>query len=119
MARSARLGACISLVAGVFIASVATVQARGALAIGDCGVSGGSWNYNRDRDARDAVLDKCKGRNCKVVTSFTGLCAAVAIDQSRSCGTWGWATRESRRRAEDTAIRQCENAGGRDCEISF
>jgi hypothetical protein len=87
------------------------------LAIGDCGAWGGSWNYDDDDDARERARSECKGRNCKVVTSFNGLCAAFAIDRARSCGAWGWATRESQRQAENVAIRECENAGGRDCQI--
>jgi hypothetical protein len=104
-------------IAGALIASVAAADARGALAIGNCGAWGGSWNYDSDRRARDRALDECRGRNCKVVTSFSGLCAAFAIDRAKSCGAWGWATRESQRSAERVAIRECENAGGRDCDI--
>jgi hypothetical protein len=111
------LGARVAVLAGVLIASVATAQAKGALAIGNCGAWGGSWNYDDDNDARDRAMSECKGRNCRVVTSFTGLCAAYAIDRARTCGAWGWATRESQRQAETVAIRECENAGGENCEI--
>ena len=117
MTHSVRLGASIAVLAAVLVASVVTVQARGALAIGNCGAWGGSWNYSSDDDARDRALSECKGRNCRVVTSFNGLCAAYAIDRARSCGAWGWATRERQREAENVAIRECENAGGRDCQI--
>ena len=117
MTKSARLGATIAVMASVLIASVATVQARGALAIGDCGAWGGSWNYDSDDDARDRAQAECKGRNCRVVTSFDGLCAAFATDRSRTCGAWGWATRERQRAADEVAIDECEKAGGRNCQI--
>ena len=117
MTHSVRLGASIAVLAAVLVASVVTVQARGALAIGNCGAWGGSWNYDSDDDARDRALSECKGRNCRVVTSFAGLCAAYAIDRAKSCGAWGWATRERQSTAENVAIRECENAGGRDCQI--
>ncbi len=117
MTRSVRLGASVAVLAGVLIASVATVQARGAPAVGNCGAWGGSWNYDDDDEARDRALAECKGRNCKVVTSFNGLCAAFATDRARSCGAWGWATRERQSTAENVAIRECENAGGRNCQI--
>ena len=117
MTRSVWLGACLAVLAGALIASGTTAQARGALAIGNCGAWGGSWNYDDDSDARDRALSECKGRNCRVVTSFSGLCAAFAIDRARSCGAWGWATRESRSQARNVAIRECEAAGGRDCRI--
>ncbi len=117
MTHSVRLEARIAVLAAVLMASVSTVQARGALAVGNCGAWGGSWNYDSDRQARDRAMDECRGRNCKVVTTFTGLCAAYAVDRSRSCGAWGWATRETQRQAENVAIRECENAGGRNCQI--
>jgi hypothetical protein len=117
MSHSIRLGARIAMLAGVLIASVATAQARGALAIGNCGAWGGSWNYNDDEEARDRALSECKGRNCRIVTSFDGLCAAYAIDRDRTCGAWGWSTRERQSAAEEVAIRECENAGGRNCQI--
>jgi hypothetical protein len=116
--RHARWGyARIAAVAGAMIVSTVAAEARGALAIGNCGAWGGSWNYDSDARARDRALDECKGRNCRVVTSFTGLCAAYAIDSRNSCGAWGWATRESRRQAENVAISECESAGGRSCRI--
>lgn len=117
MTHSVRLGARVAVLAGILIASVGTAQARGALAIGNCGAWGGSWNYDSDDEARDRALNECRGRNCRVVTSFSGLCAAFAIDRSKSCGAWGWATRESQRQAEIVAIRECENAGGDNCQI--
>lgn len=117
MTRSVLLGARIAVLAGVLMASVSMAQARGALVIGNCGAWGGSWNYDDDSEARDRALSECKGRNCKVVTSFSGLCAAFAIDRARTCGAWGWATRERQSTAEEVAIRECENAGGRDCQI--
>ena len=117
MKRSVWLGVRIAVLAGALIASGATAQARGALAIGNCGAWGGSWNYDNDDEARDRALSECKGRNCRVVTSFNGLCAAFAIDRARTCGAWGWATRESQSQAENVAIRECENAGGRNCQI--
>ena len=117
MAKTAWMAARVALLASALAISAQSAQARGALAIGNCGAWGGSWNYDDDSDARDRALSECKGRNCRVVTSFAGLCAAFAIDRARSCGAWGWATRESRSQAQSVAIRECENAGGRDCRI--
>jgi hypothetical protein len=95
MTNAVWLGARIAVVAGALIASGPAAEARGALAVGACGAWGGSWSYGSDRAARNRALDECRGRNCKVVTSFRQLCAAFATDSNS----------------------ECENAGDRDCKV--
>ena len=63
MKRLIWLGACAAILAGALFVSGTAAQARGALAIGDCGAWGGSWNYDNDDDARARARSECKGRN--------------------------------------------------------
>jgi hypothetical protein len=103
--------------AGILAGSNSSAQALGALSIGDCGAWGGAWNYSTVAEARRRAMQECKGRNCKVVVNLSGNCVAFAVDQARSCGAWGWATRSTKADAERVAIEQCEKSGGRNCRV--
>ncbi len=109
-ARAAALAAALAV-------SSTAAGAHGALAVGACGSWGGGWSFDTEDAARERALRECRGRNCRIVTTFSGLCAAFAYDRSRDCGAIGWATRATRAEAERDAIRQCEAAGGRECHI--
>src|SRR6476469_9667264 len=60
---------------------------------------------------------QCKGKDCKVVTSFRKTCAAFAIDAKNACGPNGWAKAGSLAHAQNIAAEQCHRFGGRTCVI--
>jgi hypothetical protein len=100
------------------ISAGTTAKAEGALAIGDCGAYGFSYNYDTESAARERALKECrdhKGKNCKTVVTLSGNCAAFSIDDRKSCGAWGWASRATKEAAITAAINECTKAGGRDC----
>ena len=109
--------AWLAALIGFLGASAATAEARGALAIGACGAWGGAWNYDTDNGAQNRALNECRGRNCRVVTTFSGMCAAFAYDRKGDCGAIGWATRPTREEAEAAATQECVGAQGRECYI--
>lgn len=119
MSLSARIVASLAvIVAGLF--AVASAQADGALVVGDCNAYGYSYNYAEEADAQARALRECRnagGKNCKLEVTFYGNCMAFATDRSRSCGSWGWATRKTKSLAEAAARAQCSEYGGRDCRV--
>jgi hypothetical protein len=60
---------------------------------------------------------QCKGKDCKVVTSFRRTCAAFAIDGRNACGPHGWAKADNLARAQNIASEQCHRFGGKACVI--
>ncbi len=94
-------------------------HAAGALAIGQCGAFGYSFDYDNQGSAKRNALGRCKGRDCKVVANFTRMCAAFAVDGANMCGSFGWATRPGGKLAvaQNEALRQCYANGGRNCMI--
>jgi hypothetical protein len=82
-----------------------------------CGAWGGGWNHDTEAGARAAAMRQCKGKNCKVAATLAGNCIAFAIDRNRSCGAWGWATRQTREAAEEAALNQCRKHKGANCNI--
>jgi hypothetical protein len=94
-------------------------RAAGALAIGQCGAFGYSYDYDSQGPATRNALGRCKGRDCKVVTNFTRMCAAFAVDGANPCGPFGWATRPGGKlaMAQNEALRLCYANGGRNCMI--
>ncbi len=117
MARALLMAMRGAALAGMLLASGAVAEARGALAIGACGAWGGAWHFDTDNGAQNRALNECRGRNCRVVTTFDGLCAAFAYDRKGNCGAFGWATRATRGEAETAALQECVNANGRECYI--
>ena len=39
--------------------------------------------------AQNRALNECRGRNCRIVTTFSGMCAAFAYDRKGDCGAFG------------------------------
>jgi hypothetical protein len=110
--RSLVLSACL-----LFGAS-GSAWAEGALAIGKCGAYGYGFNYDTEAGARDRAMKECtgnRGKNCKVVVTLSGNCAAYAIENRRSCGAWGWASRATQEAATQAAIDECRKSGGKSC----
>jgi Domain of unknown function (DUF4189) len=109
--------ACVGAVAaaGVWIGAVVVGQAAGALAIGDCGAYGFAYDYSREAAASKAALGKCAG-GCKVVP-VSRACGAIAIDGKNACRAHGYAVARRLGQAQNMALRQCYDYGGKDCVI--
>jgi hypothetical protein len=112
----------ITLVAACFAAfavvvAAAQTQAAGALATGRCGAYGYSYDDASPEAAGQRAQAQCKGKACKVVSSFRKTCAAFAIDAKNTCGPNGWAQAASLAQAQNVASQQCHRFGGRNCVI--
>ena len=99
----------------LWLAPVAA-QAAGALAVGRCGAYGFAYDYTQAQAARTAAMNKCNGA-CKVVASMKRNCAALAIDAKNACGAFGYAAASRLGPAQNIALRQCYQFGGKDCVI--
>jgi hypothetical protein len=114
--RFARLAVCFAAFA--IVISVSTqANTAGALATGRCGAFGYAFDDVSPEAAALRARAQCKGRDCKVVTSFRRICAAFAIDGSNTCGPYAWARAENLARAQNVASEQCHRHGGRSCVI--
>ena len=91
-------------------------RAAGALAIGQCGAYGMSYDYEQAEAASAAAIKQCSG-NCQVATSMHGNCAALSIDMHDACGAYGYAAAPRLGLAQNTALRYCYRNGGKDCVI--
>jgi hypothetical protein len=106
------LVACALLLAGIGV-----TQAAGALAIGTCGAYGFAFDFARNEAAKMAALRRCSGAACKVVAAMKRNCAALAIDGRNACGAYGFAAASRLGSAQNSALRQCYQYGGKDCVI--
>ena len=113
--RSASLAACFAALA-ILMSAVAT-HAAGALATGRCGAFGYAFDDVSPEAAALRARAQCKGKECKVVTSFRKTCAAFAIDAKNACGPNGWAKAVSLAHAQNVASEQCHRFGGHTCVI--
>ena len=95
---------------------LAIAQAAGALAIGACGAYGFAFDFGGDTVARNAALRKCEGE-CKVVAALSRNCAAFAVDLRNACGFHAHATAARLALAQNQALRQCYQNGGKDCVV--
>ncbi|MDB5601474.1 MAG: hypothetical protein JWN71_3518 [Xanthobacteraceae bacterium] len=108
----------LALMSGLWFGAVESARAEGALAIGNCGAYGYAFNYDTEAGARDRAMSECtgnRGKKCKVVVTLSGNCAAFAIDNRRSCGAWGWASRATKEAATEAAVEECRKGGGKSC----
>ena len=101
--------------ASLLIGATSLTQAAGALAIGACGAYGFAYDYPKEGAASRAALGKCSG-GCKVVP-VKRACGAIAIDGKNACGAHGYAVAGRLGEAQNTALRQCYEYGGKDCVI--
>jgi Domain of unknown function (DUF4189) len=102
-------------VASLLISATSMTRAAGALAIGACGAYGFAYDYSKEAAASRAALGKCAG-GCKVVP-VKRACGAIAIDGKNACGPHGYAVAGRLGEAQNTALRQCYEYGGKDCVI--
>jgi hypothetical protein len=113
--RFARIAACCAALA--ILLTVHEADAAGALATGQCGAFGYSYDDVSPEAAALRARAQCKGRDCKVVASFRKTCAAFAIDGKNACGPSGWAQAAELTQARGIASEQCRRYGGRSCVI--
>lgn len=113
--RTVRLAACFAALAILF--SPVLSHAAGALATGKCGAFGYAFDDATPEAASLRARAQCKGRECKIVTTFRRTCAAFAIDAQNACGPHGWAKAGSLAHAQNIASEQCHRFGGRTCVI--
>ena len=112
--RSVSFAACF---AALVILVPAESHAAGALATGRCGAYGYSYDDASAEAAAQRARAQCKGKDCKVVTSFAKTCAAFAIDAKNTCGPSGWAKAATLAHAQNIAAEQCNRFGGKICVI--
>ncbi len=109
--------ACTAFGLCVAVLSAPAGQAAGAMAIGQCAAFGYAFDFAKADAARVAAQGKCVGRDCKVVMMLKRSCAAFAIDGHRPCGPHGYASARRLGQAENVALKNCYQYGGRDCMI--
>jgi hypothetical protein len=114
--RTARLVACFAALA-ILMSSIIQTHAAGALAAGQCGAFGYSVDDYSPEAAALRAKAQCKGKECKVVTTFRRTCAALAVDARNPCGPNGWAQAQTLAAAQNTASQQCHRYGGKNCVI--
>jgi hypothetical protein len=109
----ARVLLAIAMMLGVS----AGAKAAGALAIGACGAHGEAHDFPNAIAARASALRKCQGRNCRLVATLKGDCAAFAVDGANPCGPHGFASGPHLGRAQNAALASCFKERGKDCMI--
>ncbi len=116
MTRLGRLLAAAICAAIQIVLVPVAAHAAGALAVGSCGAYGFAYDFGQEQAARTAALRKCTG-DCKVVTAMKRNCAALAVDGKNVCGAYGFAAASRLGPAQNNALRQCYQYGGKDCVI--
>jgi hypothetical protein len=101
----------------LMLAALNTARAAGALAIGSCGAFGEAFDFRTTEEARQSALSKCAGDACRVVTTVTRGCAAVAVDFVSPCGAHGWGKGPKLGQSQNEALRACYRDGGKECVI--
>jgi hypothetical protein len=90
----------------------------GAIAYGAKSTAYGySFDKGTQQEAERTALNNCRpnGDDCKVVSSFTNSCSAVAAIESK--GVFSTGSGGSEKAAQDSALQACERTHGRGCEI--
>ena len=110
--------AALGVIATVGVLSIGLVSAHaaGALAVGACAAYGYAYDYPSSEAAQAAALEKCGGSCKKVVITHKG-CVAFAVDGHKPCGPHGYANAPKLGAAQNTALKQCYQYGGKDCVI--
>jgi len=110
----------VAAVAAFFMLSItasSTAHSAGAMAIGACAAYGYAFDYTDQARAETAALKKCAGRQCRLVLALKKSCAAFAIDGRKPCGAHGYASAKQLGAAQNSALKQCYQYGGKDCMI--
>ncbi len=111
-----RLTVASALAAAMIAAGgVPSVRAAGAIAVGSCGAYGLAYDYEGAAAADRAARGKCTG-GCKVVP-VSRACGAIAIDGRNACGAHGYGVASRLGEAQNMALKQCYQFGGKDCVI--
>ena len=115
---SLQRNSAIALVtACLLIVTVGAAGAAGALAVGACGAYGYGYDFRKIGDARHAAVNRCAGRQCRVVGVMRRGCAAMSVDAKNPCGAYGWAINPHLGRAENASLRRCYQFGGHQCVV--
>ena len=116
MHRVVRAG--FGVVSAIIVLSLshAAAQAAGALAVGACAAYGYAYDYPSSSTAQSAAIEKC-GENCKSVVTTDKGCVAFAVDGHKPCGPNGYANARKLGQAQNIALKQCYQYGGKDCMI--
>ena len=83
-----------------------------AVAIGDHGAWGATWNYDTQQSAEVRAVEICRennGTNCRSVIWTRNACIALA-ETSKRDGGFGWAWDESRDSARSQSLRSCQSS---------
>ena len=112
------LRAGIGAVAAVALlaAGLAAAHGAGALAVGSCAAYGYAYDLPSLQAARAVAMKKC-GLSCKNIVPANKGCAAFAVDGHKPCGPNGFANATKLGAAQNVALKQCYQYGGRDCVI--
>ena len=89
----------------------------GAIAYGpESEAVGWSYDYETEDEARHNALTNCAphGNDCRVVTSFSNACGAVAAGANKR---YAIGEGVSEKQAEADAVANCSKAGGTECDI--
>jgi len=89
----------------------------GAIAYGpESEATGWSYDYETEDEARHHALSNCAphGNDCRVVTSFSNACGAVAAGSNKR---YAIGEGVSGKQAQADAIANCKKAGGTECDI--
>jgi hypothetical protein len=112
----------------VTAASTGLVAAFGALAVGEPAdvskqglATGNGYNYPTKEGAEARALKECLTFTgappttralCKVIITFEKQCFAIAMDPKSGTPGWGWAVRNEKAEAEDSAMDRCRKTAG-------
>jgi hypothetical protein len=111
-----------SLISAVVLAAAClgvteTARTYGAFALDPASPAWGvSWSHRSKSAADRAALSKC-GTGCRVVLFIWNGCAGWAIDPTSGSTVSGWATRATPHAAGVEAVPQCQQCGGRSCQL--
>jgi uncharacterized protein DUF4189 len=111
-----RIICCMVAAATMLVFSIVDGRAAGAFAVGKCGAYGFAYDYPEAEAAKRAAAGKCEGE-CTTTIPVMRACAALAVDAANACGAHGYATAPKLGTAQNTALKQCQGYGGKDCMI--
>jgi len=106
-----------AIVSVVGLAGISAAAAAGALAVGQCGAYGQAFGFRTVDAAQDSALGQCKGSGCRIVATLRRSCAALAVDISNPCKAQGSGRDARLGVAQNMALRQCYQGGGKECVI--
>jgi hypothetical protein len=109
--------AVAAVIAPIVVVTPNPSHAAGAMAVGACGAYGYAFDFVDARKAPPTALARCKGQSCSIVLTLKKTCAAFAIDATNVCGAHGYANARRLAVAQNAALKQCYQHGGKDCVI--